>query len=368
MWSILFFSQYRKNVYFCKMIFQNYEHPIIVAGPCSVESREQLRAVSLSLRNIRHLKLIRGGVWKPRTRPGGFEGLGEPALAWMEELQRELGIGYCCEVARPEQVELCLQHGIGTVWIGARTTANPFMVSELCAALRGSGVAVMVKNPVCPDVSLWLGALERLHEAGIDDVAAVHRGFSMYHNQGYRNAPLWELVMELRREAPGLPVLCDPSHIGGRRELVRPLCDTAQQMAFDGLMVEVHPHPDEAWTDAAQQITPADFAAIVESWPGATTAATTPQSEMLTPLRNQIDSVDREMMALLSQRMGLARQIAAVKRTEGIPVYQPQRWAAVLDKRLQQAEALGLDPSFTKDLLEKIHAESVRVQLNSSAD
>lgn len=355
-------------MYFCKMIFQNYEHPIIVAGPCSVESREQLRAVSLSLRNIRHLKLIRGGVWKPRTRPGGFEGLGEPALAWMEELQRELGIDYCCEVARPEQVELCLQHGIGTVWIGARTTANPFMVSELCAALRGSGVAVMVKNPVCPDVSLWLGALERLHEAGIDDVAAVHRGFSMYHNQGYRNAPLWELVMELRREAPGLPVLCDPSHIGGRRELVRPLCDTARQMAFDGLMVEVHPHPDEAWTDAAQQITPADLAAIVESWPGATTAATTPQSEMLTPLRNQIDSVDREMMALLSQRMGLARQIAAVKRTEGIPVYQPQRWAAVLDKRLQQAEALGLDPSFTKDLLEKIHAESVRVQLNSSAD
>lgn len=340
----------------------------IIAGPCSVESREQLREVSLALRNIKGLKAIRGGVWKPRTRPGGFEGLGEPALEWMGELQCELGVRYCCEVARPEQVELCLLHGIDIVWLGARTTANPFMVSELCGALRGTGMSVLVKNPVCPDVSLWLGALERVHSAGIADVTAVHRGFAMYHNQGYRNAPLWELVMELRREAPEVPLLCDPSHIGGRRELVRPLCDTARQMAFDGLMVEVHPHPDKAWTDAAQQITAAELQAIVDSWIPENASATPIDNELLAPLRGQIDDVDREMLALLRRRMGLARQIACVKHEQHMPVYQPQRWEAVMSDRLRQAESLGLDKAFVRELLEKIHAESVRVQLDSSAD
>ena len=366
--QIFFPIHVENNVYLCKMFMTKEEHPYIVAGPCSVESREQLREVSMELRNIKQVRLIRGGVWKPRTRPGGFEGLGEPALEWMGELQRELGVRYCCEVARPEQVELCQQHGIGTVWIGARTTANPFMVSELCTALRNSGMQVMVKNPVCPDVSLWLGAIERVHSAGIDDITAVHRGFSMYHNQGYRNAPLWELVMELRREAPGVPLLCDPSHIGGRRELVRPLCDTARQMAFDGLMVEVHPHPDEAWTDAAQQITAAELQAIVKTWLPDNTGTTPKDNGLLAPLRDKIDDVDREMLALLRSRMGLARQIACVKREQGMPVYQPQRWDAVMSDRLRQAESLGLDKAFVRELLEKIHAESVRVQLNSSAD
>ena len=268
-------------------------------------------------------------------------------------------------MARPEQAELCLQHGIGTLWIGARTTANPFMVSELCSALRGTAVAVMVKNPVCPDARLWLGALERLHEAGIVDLAAVHRGFDMYHNQGYRNAPLWELPLELRREMPEVPLLCDPSHIGGRRDLVAPIAGTAMLMAYDGLMVEVHPHPDEALTDAQQQITPAELQALLHSLPATLPAGTGPDTRALAPLRGQIDDIDHELLRLLARRMNLSRQIATLKQQARMSVYQSARWNAVMQDRLRQAEALGLDSTFTKELLEKIHAESVRVQLDT---
>ena len=218
----------------------------VIAGPCSVESREQLRQVTAALAAMPQVKLIRAGVWKPRTRPGGFEGLGEPALQWMQELAQEFGVQYCCEVAKPKHVELCIRYGIGTVWIGARTSGNPFMVEEICQALRGSDMQVMVKNPTSPDVRLWLGAIERLRQCGIADISAVHRGFDMYHNLGYRNAPLWEVPMTLRREMPEVPLLCDPSHIGGNRELVAPLVQTAAQFDFDGLMVEVHPDPDAA--------------------------------------------------------------------------------------------------------------------------
>ena len=201
--------------------------------------------------------MIRAGVWKPRTRPGAFEGLGEPALGWMQEFSKKYGVEYCCEVARPEHVALCRQYGIRTVWLGARTTGNPFMVEELCEALRGSGMAVLVKNPTSPDVRLWIGAVERLQQAGISDITAVHRGFAMYHNQGYRNAPLWEVALELRREMPQLPILCDPSHMGGSADLVEPLARAAMQLDYNGLMVEVHPQPAAAWSDGGQQLTPA---------------------------------------------------------------------------------------------------------------
>lgn len=339
----------------------------IIAGPCSVESREQLRSVTAALAAMPRVGLIRAGVWKPRTRPGGFEGLGEPALQWMQELATEYGVRYCCEVATPDHVALCQRYGIGTVWIGARTTGNPFMVGELCEALRGSGMEVLVKNPTSPDVRLWLGAIERLRQCGITGISAVHRGFDMYHNLGYRNVPLWEVPMTLRREMPEVSLLCDPSHIGGSRELVAPLAQTAAQFDFDGLMVEVHPDPDAALTDAEQQLSPAAFSDIISKLQTPSSKLQTHDSHRLDPLRRQIDEIDHEMLSLLARRMEMSRQIAYIKRDIGLPVYQSGRWADVMDDRLAQASSLGLDADFTRALLEKIHAESMRVQLDDQA-
>ena len=337
----------------------------IIAGPCSVESREQLREVTAALSRMPQVTMIRAGVWKPRTRPGAFEGLGEPALRWMRELAKEFGVRYCCEVARPEHVALCQHYGIDTVWLGARTTGNPFMVEELCQALRGSKMAVLAKNPTSPDVRLWLGAIERLRAAGIDDITAVHRGFAMYHNQGYRNAPLWEVALELRRELPEIPILCDPSHIGGRAELVAPLAQAAMQLDYDGLMVEVHPHPEAALTDTKQQIDPAALAALLTVIRDSATSQPADSDQRLAPLREEIDTVDHEMLTLLARRMELSRQIAAVKHEQGMAVYQSKRWDAVMNDRLRLAHEMGLNENFTKELLEKIHAESVRVQLET---
>lgn len=337
------------------------EKPIIIAGPCSAESREQLQRTVSLLANNPAISMIRAGVWKPRTRPGGFEGIGEPALAWMQELQAEYRLPFCCEAARPEHVELCLRHGIENIWLGARTTANPFMVDELCEALKGSTMRVMVKNPMHPDVRLWLGAIERLQHCGVTVSAAIHRGFSMYDNRGYRNDPLWEVPMELHRHLPDLPLLCDPSHIAGRADMVPAVAHAAMQLDFNGLMVEVHPSPTDALTDAPQQLSPSELTALLgELSPSSNTVDT---SGNVALLREKIDEVDRDLLLLLSRRMGLSRQMAEVKRQAGMSVYQPKRWTAVLNDRLQQAESLGLDQAFVKELLEKIHGESVRVQM-----
>lgn len=354
-------------MYFCKLFMEHKVKPIVIAGPCSVESRGQLAAVTEALASLPQLSLIRAGVWKPRTRPGGFEGLGEPALQWMRELSQRYGVSYCCEVARPEHVALCRQYGIGTVWIGARTTANPFMVDELCQELCGSGMRVLVKNPVSPDVRLWLGAIERLKKSGVIDIVAVHRGFNMYHNDGYRNAPLWEVAMEFRREQPDIPILCDPSHIGGRRDLVERLSTVALQLDYDGLMVEVHPHPDEALTDMAQQITPSELSTMLERLHRQCPRPNdgTDPSPELAALRSEIDSIDHSLLRMLGRRMDISRHIAAVKREHNMTVYQSGRWADVVRDRLALAASVGLDRSFTKELLEKIHAESVRVQMES---
>lgn len=335
----------------------------IIAGPCSVESYEQLAAVTEELARMPEVAMIRAGVWKPRTRPGGFEGLGEQALQWMQELQKEYSKPFCCEVARPEHVELCLRYGINTIWIGARTTANPFMVEELCEALTGSGINVLVKNPVCPDVRLWLGAIERLQKTGIGSITAVHRGFSMYNNQGYRNAPLWEIPLQLRREMPEINILCDPSHIGGSRELIEPIVMAAQQLDYDGLMVEVHPHPDDAWTDGSQQLSSDEFNTLLDKYLNTPAPASDSLTQRLTPLRQQIDDIDHNLITLLARRMALSSQIADIKRELHSPVYQSSRWADVLADRLQLASDLGLDADFTREMLEKIHGESVRVQL-----
>ena len=340
------------------------DQPYIIAGPCSVESFGQLREATEALCKMPQVKMIRAGVWKPRTRPGGFEGLGEQALKWMQQLAAEYGVRYCCEVARPEHVALCQRYDIGTVWIGARTTGNPFMVEELCEALKGSGMQVMVKNPASPDVRLWSGAIERVLRTGITSVAAVHRGFDVYNNEGLRNAPMWELAMRLRRELPEVPILCDPSHLAGSRRLVENLSLAAMQLAYDGLMIEVHPSPALAMSDAAQQLTPAEFETLLEHLQQQYHCSGSSEEQRLAPLRRQMDDVDHELLRLLGRRMELSREIAGVKRETGMTVYQSKRWEEVLTDRLRLAETLGLEPGFVKELLEKIHAESVRVQLD----
>ena len=334
----------------------------IIAGPCSIESREQLREVTEALAALPQVTMIRAGVWKPRTRPGGFEGLGEPALQWMQELATEYSVRYCCEVARPEHVKLCRRYGVKTVWLGARTTANPFMVEELCEAMRGSGLQVLVKNPMSPDVRLWLGAIERLQHCGISDITAIHRGFSIYENSGYRNAPLWEVPMELRRLLPEIPLLCDPSHIAGQADMVPSVAQAAMMLGFDGLMVEVHPTPTSALTDADQQITPRQLSALLAALPQPSTAVQQ-AGPAIDTLRTRIDELDHEIIRLLAERMDISRRMAKLKREAGMSVYQPQRWEAVLTDRLRQAENLALDQPFVKELLEKIHGESVRVQM-----
>lgn len=335
----------------------------VIAGPCSAESKEQLRQVVSALANTPQVSMIRAGVWKPRTRPGGFDGIGEPALRWMHELSEEYGVRFCCEVARTEHVELCQRYGIEDVWLGARTTANPFMVEELCAALRGSTMRVMVKNPLNPDVRLWLGAIERLTQSNIEVSAAIHRGFSMYDNRGYRNEPLWEVPIELHRRMPELPLLCDPSHIAGQADLVSSVAHAAMMLCFDGLMVEVHPSPADALTDAHQQLTPGQLLAMIKELSHKVERNDTDATGNVAMLREKIDEVDNELLQLLSRRMGLSRQMAEVKRSQQMSVYQPKRWDELLYDRMAKADTLALDKEFIKEIFEKIHGESVRVQM-----
>lgn len=345
--------------------------PYIVAGPCSVEGREQIASVALALARLPQVSMVRCGVWKPRTRPGGFEGHGEVALQWIAEcraavdaVREENGGGrllFCCEVARPEHVETVLRYGIDAVWIGARSTASPFVVQELTEALRGTKLPVMVKNAPSPDVRLWMGAMERCRQVGVEDLKAVHRGFDVYRNDGYRNNPLWEIPIELRRLMPDVPILCDPSHIAGRREPLAALSQTAMDLGFDGLMIETHPRPEKALTDAGQQISPDELAALLTGLVMRSTDSRVADEE-LRLLREQIDYIDKDVLRLMSARFEVARQIARVKEEGNLAVFQPKRWDTVLRQRMEAAERQGVDPAFVKALFEKIHAESVRVQ------
>lgn len=342
--------------------FKNNDRSIIIAGPCSVESKLQLTESVESLQRVEGISMIRCGVWKPRTRPGGFEGIGEPALEWMEEISQKFPkTPFCCEVARPEHVEMCQNHGIDTVWIGARTSGDPFSVEELAEALKGSQMSVMVKNPLTPDVKLWVGAIERIMKSGIENIAAIHRGFFVYHsNTPYRNTPLWEVPIELRRLMPDIPILCDPSHIGGKREYIQTLMQTASNMGTDGYMVEVHPHPDEALTDKEQQITADTLATLLENI--VRRKQTGSENSELETLRKEIDLIDHLLLAKLSERMHVSEEIARIKSNCNLSVFQPKRWDEVLRQRTTMATELGLHEDFVKSIYERIHTESVRIQ------
>ena len=336
------------------------KRPIVIAGPCSAETEEQVMNTATQLCK-KGIKIFRAGVWKPRTKPGGFEGVGTLGLPWLKRVQEELGMLVSTEVATPKHVEACLESGIDILWIGARTTANPFAIQELADSLRGVDIPVLVKNPVNPDLELWIGALERINGAGVKRMGAIHRGFSTYDKKLYRNLPMWHIPIELRRRIPNLPMFCDPSHIGGRRELIAPLCQQAMDLGFDGLVVESHCSPDAAWSDAAQQVTPEVLDFILDKLVIRNITQTT---ESLEALRRQIDEFDNNLLDLLSRRMRVCREIGQYKKEHNMTVVQTERYNEILDKRGAQGVLCGMDADFIKTIFEAIHEESVRQQMD----
>lgn len=335
------------------------KRPLIISGPCSAETEEQVMTTARQLA-AQGVKIFRAGIWKPRTKPGGFEGVGEPGLKWLQRVRQELGMLVTTEVATEAHVKAALEHGIDILWIGARTVANPFAMQEIANALEGHDVPVLVKNPVNPDLELWIGGLQRINGAGIKRLAVIHRGFSSFDNKIYRNLPMWHLPIELRRRIPNLPILCDPSHIGGRRELIAPLCQQAMDLGFDGLIVESHHCPDCAWSDASQQVTPDVFAFILDKLVVRNIGETT---EGLMELRHQIDECDHALIEILAKRMRVSREIGHYKKEHGMTIVQTNRYAEILDKRGAQGSLCGMDSGFMKHIFEAIHEESVRQQV-----
>lgn len=334
------------------------KRPIVIAGPCSAETEEQVLRTAGELA-AKGIKIFRAGIWKPRTKPGGFEGVGEVGLPWLQRVKEEYHMLTATEVATPAHVEAALAHGIDILWIGARTVVNPFAMQDLADALRGKDVPVLVKNPVNPDLELWIGGLQRLNDAGIKRLAVIHRGFSSYDKRIYRNSPMWHIPIELRRRIPNLPIFGDPSHIGGRRELIAPLCQQAMDLGFDGLIVESHCTPDAAWSDAAQQVTPEVFDFILDKL---TIRKVSEPTESLESLRKQIDECDDRLLEILNKRMRISREIGTYKKEHNMTIVQTTRYSEILDKRGAQGSLCGMSQSFVRDLLELIHEESIAQQ------
>ena len=335
--------------------------PIIIAGPCSAETEQQTLDTARAVKAI-GVKVYRAGVWKPRTMPGSFEGAGDVALAWLQAVKQETGMLVATEVATVEHVRAALDAGIDIMWIGARTSANPFAVQEIADQLQGHDeVTVMVKNPINPDLELWVGALQRIQRAGITRLAAIHRGFSSAGAHIYRNDPQWHIPFELRRLAPGLTILCDPSHIGGKREFVASLSQLALNAGFDGLMIESHCDPDHALSDSAQQVSPEALKSILDNLAVRSGA---PIEDELSLLRQQIDDCDHELLAVLARRMSVSREIGRFKKAHNLRVLQPSRYQDVIKARLEEANRLGLADNFTQYIMQAIQEESVRQQLD----
>ena len=333
--------------------------PLVIAGPCSAETEEQVLDTARSLA-AEGIRICRAGLWKPRTKPGGFEGVGEADIAWLQRVKRETGMYTSTEVATREHVATALKGGVDLLWIGARTAANPFAMQEIADALRGTDVPVLVKNPVSPDLELWIGAIERIYNAGIRRIGAIHRGFTSIDKSLYRNHPMWAIPIELHRRLPRLPIFCDPSHIGGKRELIAPLSQQAMDLGFDGLIIEAHCSPDCAWSDKAQQVTPEALAYIIRNLVIRDESITT---ESLTELRSQIDKLDDQLLELLSRRMRVSRDIGQYKKEHNMPVLQTQRYEELLARRAGQAGQMGMDREFMRTVLQAIHEESIRQQM-----
>ena len=335
------------------------KRPLVIAGPCSAETEEQVMNTAKQLAE-RGVKIFRAGVWKPRTKPGGFEGVGVDALPWLKNVKKETGMYVATEVATAKHVYECLKAGVDIMWIGARTTANPFAMQEIADALKGVDIPVLVKNPVNPDLELWIGAMERINNAGLKRIAAIHRGFSSFDKKLYRNLPQWHIPIELRRRIPNMPIFCDPSHIGGKRELIASLSQQAMDLGFDGLIIESHCNPDAAWSDASQQITPDVLDYILNLL---VIRKDTHTTESLNELRKQIDECDNDLIQLLAKRMRVCREIGTYKKEHGVNILQTGRYNEILDKRGAQGVLCGMDQAFIKKVFEAVHEESVRQQM-----
>ena len=333
--------------------------PVVIAGPCSAETREQVLETAEKLA-ANGVKIFRAGIWKPRTKPGGFEGVGVPGLAWLKEVKEKYGMLTATEVATPAHVFEALKAGGDVLWIGARTVTNPFAMQDLADALRGTDLPVLVKNPVNPDIELWIGAIQRLWNAGLRNIGVIHRGFSSYDKKIYRNAPLWHIPIELRRRFPEMTIFCDPSHIGGKRELVAPLAQQAMDLNFDGLIIESHCDPDHALSDAAQQLTPEVLDYTLNMLVIRDNVQTT---ENIAVLRKEIDELDTQLLQLLAKRMGISREIGTYKKEHNMPVLQSNRYDEILKSRRERGEQMDLDGEFVNKIMTSIHEESVRVQM-----
>lgn len=335
--------------------------PVIIAGPCSAESREQVLSTAADLYKY-GVRIFRAGVWKPRTKPGGFEGVGTPALEWLAEVKKQYGMKTATEVANASHIEAAINSGIDLIWIGARTSANPFAMQEIADCLSNyKDIPVLVKNPVNPDLELWIGALERLYNAGIRKLGAIHRGFSVYGQHMYRNMPQWHIPIELRRRLPQLQIFTDPSHIGGRRELIAPISQQSMDMGFDGLIIESHCNPDVALSDKAQQVTPEILNFIINTLVIRDSVQTT---ENLNTLRQQIDQIDNDLLEILSKRMQISKEIGQYKKEHNMTVFQARRHDDVLRSRVQNGVKMGMNGDFVKSVYQAIHEESVRQQMS----
>ena len=337
--------------------------PRLISGPCSAENEKQLLSTATELAKTGNVHLIRAGIWKPRTRPGTFEGVGEKGLKWLQKVKSQTGLPVTTEVANVKHVELCLKYGIDILWIGARTSVNPFSVQEIADALRGTDIPVMVKNPMNPDLQLWIGALERINDAGITKLCAVHRGFSTFDRSPFKNTPMWEIPIELKTMCSSLPIFCDPSHIAGNRELIPMISQKAMDLDMDGLMIECHFSPQSALSDSKQQVTPSQLTKIIDELIIRESKITNKQFEnQLEQLRTTIDEIDEEIIQGISLRMNIAERIGEYKKENKVTILQINRWEDIVNKRLSEGLALGLSENFVKGFLKLVHEESIRRQ------
>ncbi len=339
------------------------DNPLLVAGPCSLETEKQSLDTARLLAKDKRVFVYRGGVWKPRTRPGSFEGVGSIGLKWLQLVKQETGLLVGTEVANAQHTEEALKAGLDVIWIGARSTASPFVVQEIADVVKGNDVVVMVKNPVNPDVQLWMGGIERIYQAGIKNIVAIHRGFTPFSETQYRNYPNWKTVIELRRLMPNLPIICDPSHIAGKREYLYEIAQKAFDMGLEGLMLESHIDPSCALSDAAQQVTPADLAKLLDHLVIRHENANNPEFESrLDMLRSRIDALDNELMETLSARVAIVKQIGRYKKENNVTALQINRWSQLMEDRVNLGKKLDLNDTFVKILFQLIHEDSVRMQ------
>ncbi|MBK8702029.1 MAG: bifunctional 3-deoxy-7-phosphoheptulonate synthase/chorismate mutase type II [Saprospiraceae bacterium] len=344
-------------------IFENIKRPLLIAGPCSAETEVQVLETATRLSNTGKIDLFRAGIWKPRTRPGSFEGIGARGLPWLQRVKEETGLPVCTEVANASHVEMCLEFGIDVLWIGARTTVNPFTVQEIADALKGIDIPIMIKNPINPDLALWLGGVERLRNVGLKQIAAIHRGFSFSGEKIFRNRPQWQIAIDFRQEMPDVAMINDPSHICGRRDLLLSVAQKAMDLNYDGLMLESHISPDEAWSDAAQQITPEVYGELIEALVLRKETFDNPQVlTVFEQLRKQIDLIDDEMIHILASRMKISREIGQYKKDNNVTILQNSRWKEILDKFLLKGSQHELSEEFVTRFIKAIHDESISQQ------